>query len=119
MKSDEWDDKQDFERTKLAIDCVKHITTLATGTIVFSAAIVEKLPKGSRFTGGLFAASLALVVFSLFLCFFYLFVEGIATRGRNPNHEKMGQVAFGIYLSFGTGLMALGISVALRFFSPK
>jgi hypothetical protein len=41
-----------FERTKLAADLVKHISTLSTGSLVLIATLLDKLPKpleGRRF----------------------------------------------------------------------
>jgi hypothetical protein len=37
--------REEFERVTLAVDSVKHITTLATGTIVLIATLLDKFPK--------------------------------------------------------------------------
>ena len=112
-------DESDFERTKLAIDCVKHITTLATGTIVFSAAIIERLPKPKPHLMVMFVFSIGLTVISLLACFVYLFSVGVMPhwRGHEPTAEILGKVGVVIYFSFALGLMSLGTYVVFTVFS--
>ena len=38
-------EKGKFERLKLEVDVVKHLSTLDTGTIVFIATVLEKFPR--------------------------------------------------------------------------
>lgn len=100
----------------MAIDCIKHITTLATGTIVFSGAIFDRLPK-PRHAAALFPLSLLFMVLSVLASFFYLFFVGVMPhwRGAEPDSEKVSKVGRSIYFSFAMGLAGFGIFVAVNF----
>ena len=70
---------QRFERVKLAVDSVKHITTLATGTIVLLATFSDRLPRPLAFKGYLITAIVSMVV-CLLASFIYLWGETLAPR---------------------------------------
>ena len=66
-----------LEHKKLAVDSVKHITTLAAGTLVLLSTFVDKLPKPLHGRISLMTA-LGCMVVCLVAAFFYLFLETIA-----------------------------------------
>jgi hypothetical protein len=41
-------DKLEFERTKLRVESVKHITTLATGTVVLTVTLLALMSKDDK-----------------------------------------------------------------------
>jgi hypothetical protein len=123
MPDDVEQNKLGLERTKLAIDCVKHITTLATGIIVFSAAMLDKIPAGMNFKE-LLLISLSLIVISLLSCFALIFLEGVQPIWQEgkfayPVAARWGTIVIGfvIYLSFPAGLFTLGIFAFANFYS--
>jgi hypothetical protein len=68
---------QEFERFKMAVDSVKHITTLATGTIVLVATFIDKLPKPVFKKDDLIGAIFLMVV-CLVSSFIYLWGSTLA-----------------------------------------
>jgi hypothetical protein len=69
------DRQQEFERLKLAVESVKHITTLATGSIVLIATFADKVPlalfvSGRRyFLGAILSLTICVMLsFSLSVC---------------------------------------------------
>jgi len=78
MDDAERKESRELERLKMAVDSVKHITTLASGTIVLLATFVDKLPKPPLFKGHLVSGIVAMVV-CLGASFVYLWAE---TLGR-------------------------------------
>jgi hypothetical protein len=105
-----------IERTKLAIDTVKHISTLATGSIVAITAIVEKAPKPTTMPYLLMAAVVSMML-CILLCAIYLFLLGVPSRWdeavlRTSSMRAAMQVAAVIlYLAFASGLLMLGCFV--------
>lgn len=113
---------QEFERLKLAVDSVKHITNLATGTIVLLATFGDKLPKPLAFRGYLVAGAISMVI-CLIASFIYLWAETLAGPsgavlgltiprgiGRLPRFSRsrfFGILSDTIYLSFCFGILML------------
>jgi hypothetical protein len=102
-----------LERTKLAADIVKHISTLATGSIVIVTTFIDKTHKE---TAKLYLLSFSVecLMLCLILCAVYLFLVGVPSRWdevvlRTPPVRLVIQIAAALlYLSFAAGLLALG-----------
>jgi hypothetical protein len=106
-------DKLILERTKLAADTVKHISTLATGSIVLVATFMDKVHK-PIVTPNLLTIAIGAFMVCLFFCVIYLFLVGIPSRWdasvlRPKSVRIVMQVAAGIlYLTFAMGVIILG-----------
>jgi hypothetical protein len=110
-------DAHEFERLKLAVDSVKHITTLATGTIVLLVTLVERIPKPVADK-----ADLHLALISLLICiaasvgFLYGMTVaryGPVYPGHDEGRERIKEAMLKmevevIYFSFSLGITFLG-----------
>jgi hypothetical protein len=106
---------EETERTKIAVDCVKHITTLTTGTILLIAAGIDKVTRPVVGWGWL-VASISLMLVCLILCFSFLLDVGVIGR-RNP---RAGAQVFFIGSSFVFGIICIvifGAQAVLHSFS--
>jgi hypothetical protein len=104
MSEDE-ENEHPLESLKLSIDTVKHITTLASGTIVFAAAIFDKLPKPTK---GLDLLGLCIVFMLLCVLSSTVYLFG-RTVGKNKIHEiALQHCPVVIYFSFGSAIFNLG-----------
>jgi len=70
-----------FERLKLEIDAIKHLSTLSTGSILLIATFFDKIPKSPFYREGL-AVSLMLLTASLGGCVAYLMTPWTGNRWR-------------------------------------
>ncbi len=100
---------QDFERLKLAVDAVKHITTLATGTIVLVATFADKLrqPVGGR---GYLIGTIASMLLCLLTSFIYLYFATLNPFAQANPLSARGRftvLSLCIYFSFGSGIACL------------
>lgn len=122
-------DKEDqlaFDRLKLAVDSIKHITTLATGTIVLSATFIDKFPKPTLHKL-LFLVSIVCMFVSL-LCSAAL-LHGVSVKDywapNSPNLYTEGSktglraIILAVYYSFGLGIAALGSFAVLNLYAMK
>ena len=107
-----------LERLKLEVDALKHISTLATGTIVIIATFLDKLPKPLEQP-----LNLVIAVGAMLTCLLFAFVMlfrktffmsgGVKVgfgpfrfRGRElPNLDRVFLIT--IYASFGVGMVQL------------
>lgn len=106
--------EEKLKKTKLAVETVKHITTLSSGSIVLLATFVGQFPKPLKDP-----ASLVVAVVCLLVCLgagiLYLFVA--AELGDDwrvgevpPQRSKPLRVSVALmFLSFMFGIVALGI----------
>jgi hypothetical protein len=101
---------REFERLKLAVDAVKHITTLATGTIALVVTFSDKLPRPLP-ASVLLASALSLMVICLHSSFIYLWKVSL---GENIPKIREGTVFLSnvIYFSFSCGIALLVIFAA-------
>ena len=101
-----------FDRTKLAVDVAKHMSTLATGAVVLLTAFLDKLPRPPVAVGWLIASVIAFAVCVTF-CFLYLFFLGIprhwnARFGPAKKHAtELFVISIGCYLTFIFGMFCL------------
>jgi hypothetical protein len=108
----------EFERFKLAVDSIKHITTLTTGTIVLLATFAERIPRPMVYKG-----DLTLAFISLFVCLVasvsFLWGSTVAPFGptrvsrlgndTEPTRKSLLKLdAVVIYFSFCMGIVFLG-----------
>lgn len=107
------DDKLAFERAKMAADSVKHVSTLATGTIVITATFFDKLPKPLSGSGWLVAAIGGMIVCLLcsFICLWGIgivdwWIPGGGTKQRARVFKECSQWMF---MAFCIGVLCLGI----------
>jgi hypothetical protein len=101
-------DDVEFERLKLALDSVKHITTLATGVIVLTATFYDKLPKPITFRLSLFL-SLSFMLICLAAAFCYLFAAGVMGHLLVNANLKVTQFVFRFFGILTYGSFMLGI----------
>jgi len=115
MANDERD-RFDFERVKLAVDSIKHITTLATGTLVLLVAFLDKLPKPIIRLNWLIFAVICLLL-CLTASFVYLFRIGVHAYPLERENRRVGKILRGlaavIYFTFGFAMFGVGV-VAVR-----
>lgn len=98
----------ELERAKVAIDVVKHVSTLSTGSIVLIATLLDKFPKPIAAQWQLAAAILCLV-FCLACCLYYLVYVGVSGNWKERNTGIGGVVGMLIGWSFLVGILFLGI----------
>ena len=127
MDESDRNDRQEFDRLKLAVDSVKHITTLATGTIVLVAAFTDKLHKPLSFRAYLIT-TIALMLICLLSSFIYIWAAALAPfpqrrrleSARLPQLLRKWMPGWGrtrvlillsdvIYFSFCLGIVFLGL----------
>ena len=72
MESADEQNGGDLEKAKLAVDVMKHVTTLSTGTIVLVVTLSEKI----KVSGWVTTVALNCMVTSLTLSLIYLFLVG-------------------------------------------
>lgn len=89
------------EQTKLGVDVMKHLTTLATGTILFIVAIHDKGEISARDT----KITILCMGLSLMVSLFYLFVVGVAGREVRPLHKMIAFFGF-VAFFWGAGFLA-------------
>ena len=108
------DKKMKLEEIKLQADTTKHITTLATGTIVLVATFMDKLPKPLQAPDLLVGSLIAMLVctFSAFVHLWSLTLLGprrLRMRRFLPNHKTIESLlVIVMYFSFSIGLYELG-----------
>jgi hypothetical protein len=106
-------DKLILERTKLAADIVKHISTLATGSIVLVPTFTDKI-HNPILKSSLLVTAIAALMICLLCCVVYLFLVGVPSRWDatvvRPTSVRWGmQCAAGaLYVSFAVGVKMLG-----------
>lgn len=108
MNPDENKENMGFERLKIEIDVVKHISTLTTGSIVIVVTLADKLPKPLIHPGFLCWA-LALLVVSLACCVGYLVTPWSIGEPRQLVTLGNSLVFFaaGMFLLVGIALLAI------------
>ena|ERR1700674_5706155 len=92
-----------FDELKLAIDCVKHITTLATGIIVLTVTVLDKLKRPIHIPL-ILGFAVACMVICLFNCFMFLVGAGIMHYRADEYRVKYRSHLFAVYISFGIGI---------------
>ncbi len=110
---------RDTELLKMAVDSVKHITTLASGTIVLLAAFSDKLPKPLANKKSLVAALISMAL-CLTASFIFLWAETLARYRAPKTHNEvisrfrawgrpkvMSLLSSAIYFSFVAGMYFL------------
>jgi hypothetical protein len=95
-----------LERTKLAVDSIKHITTLATGTILLIVAVVDKAPRPVMGRPWLII-SIACMVGCLFASFVYLMGAGVLGQNIQYGRNIFRNLARTVYYTFAFGLLSL------------
>jgi hypothetical protein len=115
MANDE-PDRFDFERIKLAVDSIKHITTLTTGTLVLLVAFLDKLPKPIIRLNWLIFAVICLLL-CLTASFIYLFRIGVDVypleREGSRQRRILRPLSAVIYFTFLFAMYGVGV-VAVR-----
>jgi hypothetical protein len=107
-------DAREFELFKMAVDSVKHITTLTTGTIVLLATFAERIPRPIAHK-----VDLALAIVSMLLClivsFIFLWGSTLARFGpskawttRSGKEPSLKAEVLLIYVFFCMGVLFLG-----------
>lgn len=113
MRPDEIEErKQAFERTKLAHDTVKHITTLATGSIVLIATLMDKIPKPVTNPELMMASILALLLCILFATLFFLLVSirpHLLAEPETRDRKSEASICLAVYVLFLLGIGALAV----------
>jgi hypothetical protein len=106
--------RDDIERDKLAVDCVKHITTLATASILAMPVILDKFTVKNPDTN-LLRSGLVLMVACIAASALYLFFIGIfrfAYTGKNVFTKFLiDMVIFLIYATFFSGISSIGLFI--------
>ena len=74
----------EFDWIKLRVDSVKHITTLATGTIVLLVTFLDKFPKPLTSRYALIGSVIGMLLCVIF-SFLYLFL--ISMMDYDPEHQ--------------------------------
>jgi len=101
--------KLEIERTKLAVDCIKHITTLATASLLAVPVILEKFTKTDPNLYVL-KRGVLLMVICIGACSGYLFAVGVAPREeiwRSPPRFLVQLLMIGAYVTFFLGIIAI------------
>lgn len=109
MNADDSSDKMRFERLKLEIDVVKHVSTLSTGSLVLIVTLADKLPKPLLYPQ-LVQASLCCFVASLLCCLLYLVSPwSVDTSERSfvTITNFLAFLAAGLSLVLGIGLLGV------------
>jgi len=104
-----------FERTKLGVDVVKHLTTLSTGSIVVLATLVDKLHKPLLIPEALVAAigsfltsvGVSLFYFLLTMRPYFHFYEEDQSHAFDRNVAKV--LVSIISIAFLSGIVFLGV----------
>ena len=101
-------DRMEFERMKLRVESVKHITALATGTVVLTVALLDKIPKpiSGRFW---LLCSIASMLLCLLLSFVYMWASGILSYTIEPPKAFRSSIALALGFVFVGGIWSLGI----------
>jgi len=102
-----------LEREKLAADLIKHVSTLATGSVVLVTTLLDKIPKPVQFPEGLVIAIWAFII-CIMACFMYLFRIGITQHWLDQHFgTKMTRIysflGFVVFLTFLLGIGYLGM----------
>ena len=92
-----------FEKAKLAIDLVKHISTLATGALVIICTFIDKVVRPGVSYVALITSVVSLTC-CVMLCLTYFFARALDAHG---NARKTSDARY--------ELMLLGISLLLTF----
>jgi hypothetical protein len=106
-----------YERTKLALDLVKHLSTLATGSLVLIATLLERFPKPLREQDTLIWSVVCFVVCTV-ACTAYWFFGAILGHWFETDwsHRQVRAwflvLAFVLTVSFVLGVTFLGIFAA-------
>lgn len=106
--------KVELERTKLAMDLVKHLSTLATGSIVLIATLLEKFPKPLREQDTLIWSVISFITCTV-SCTAYWFFGAIVWHWLRTNWSDRQVRLFFFVLaviltaSFAFGVILLGI----------
>ena len=107
-------DKLEFERTKLRVESVKHITSLATGTVVLTVTLLDKLPK--PIYGRLWLlCSIASMLLCLLFSFVYMWGSGILTYTIEPPKAFRSSIALALGFGFVIGVWSLEYSPFITF----
>src|SRR5437879_9051728 len=119
MRDDEQkQDESAQERTKIRVDIVKHITTLATGTILVVVAFFDKL-TGFMVGRAWLVASIVCMLVCVGAAFVYLWAESLPFPRQN---DTVGLVVLStiMYFSFLFGILVLVVFLLRNYpWSPK
>jgi hypothetical protein len=106
--------KVELERTKLAMDLVKHLSTLATGAIALTATLLERFPKPLREQDTLIWSVICFITCTV-SCTVYWFLGAILghwlSTNWNDRQVRLLFVLLAVILtaSFAAGVIFLGI----------
>ena len=97
-----------FEKAKLAIDLVKHISTLATGALVIICTFIDKVVRPGVSYVALTTSVLSLTC-CMTLCLTYFFARALDAHGnaRKTSDARYDLMLLGISLLLTYGLGAL------------
>jgi hypothetical protein len=119
-------DRRKFElkKSQFVADTIKHMTTLATGTVVLTATLSDRLPKPVPTYGKVWLAlSLLGMSVCIILSFLMLFSIGVRLlweedqldRRAYLNYEVGRRIAWAIYVSFRFGIICLSLAALVLF----
>ncbi len=110
--------KLDLERIKIQTDLVKHLSTLAVGSIVLIATLIDRLPKpllSRRYLVASICCMCACLAFSLW----YIMVVGIGrdwSRKEPAKFDQFQDALFGVLtgIAFLFGVISLAVFVVFN-----
>jgi asparagine N-glycosylation enzyme membrane subunit Stt3 len=105
-------DNHEFERQKMAVDVIKHIMTLGTGTIAWMATFFDKLPK-PLVAKEYWTAGIVLMLLCLIFSFAYLWRATLDERKYQPARMKL-ILSLVIYFSFPLAIGSLAVFAYLN-----
>jgi hypothetical protein len=113
-----------LDRTSLATDLVKHVSTLASGSIVLLATFLSRVPTPPD--RGILIAGTSLLMLCILCCAVYLGFFGIrrtwvysSDRVRKTPQNLEALVTFLVFATFCAGIILVGISVVRTLLEPQ
>src|SRR4051794_35035875 len=105
------------DRMKLSIDIVKHLTTLASGSIVLVSTFVSKTQAGVYHKGWIIT-SISFLLISLLASITHLFFGLFHSKPGEPNRSVVNLVSFSFVIAFASffgGIVYLGLFALTNF----